>query len=58
MKILEIKKYFWLVIILKKIMNFVIKLFMFGNVREVIDKIVNIVNIFGMEIVILFILLR
>ena len=39
-------------------MYFVIKLFMFGNVREVIDKIVNIVNIFGMEIVILFILLR
>ena len=58
MKILEIKKYFWLVIILKKIMNFVIKLFMFGNVREVIDRIVNIVNIFGMEIVILFTLLR
>lgn len=31
---------------------------MFGNVREVIDKVVKIVNIFGIGIVILFILLR
>lgn len=47
-----------MVIILKNIINFVKKLFMFGNVREVNDKILNIMNIFGIRVVILFILLR
>lgn len=58
MVILGIKRYFWLVIIFKKISIFVIKLFIFGNVREVMEKLLNIVKIFGMGIVILFILLR
>lgn len=47
MSILDMKRYFLVLIILKNISNLVIKLFIFGNVREVIEKLLNIVNIFG-----------
>nr|QGT35005.1 NADH-plastoquinone oxidoreductase subunit 1 [Torilis scabra] len=48
----DIKRYFWLVMIPKKTINSATKPLIPGNAREAIEKLLNIVNIFGIGIAI------